>query len=436
MNRIVIVGGGAGGAELATRLGNKLGKQGHAHVTLVDANRTHLWKPRLHEVAAGALNAEADELDYAVHSRAHHFQFKLGRMQDLDRENRQVVLAPYTIDGQEILPERRLEYDYLVIAVGSRTNDFNTPGAKDHCIYLDSRKAAERFHQAFLNCYLQASQPKPDNPAAKLDIAIVGAGATGVELSAEIHHMAKELVHYGFDGIQPENVNITIVEAADRVMPVLSERASSAIHRQLQSLNIQVLTGEMVTEVTDEGLQTKSGKLIPAKLKVWSAGVRAADFLKDLGGLETNRLNQLVVKPNLQSTTDERIYAFGDCSSCTLPGAERPLPPRAQVASQQATFLAKQFIAKLGAQDPETFAYKAFVYKDKGSLVSLSTEGSVGNIMGNLSKDFTFEGKVARFLYISLYRLHQKTLHGSFTTLLLLLRDALSSKTHSRLKLH
>ncbi|CAA0094976.1 NADH dehydrogenase [BD1-7 clade bacterium] len=432
MNRIVIVGGGAGGAELATRLGNKLGKPGKAHITLIDANRTHLWKPRLHEVAAGALNADADELDYAIHSRDHHFHFKLGVMSDVDREKRQVVLAPYFDGGQQLLPERRLDYDYLVIAVGSQTNDFNTPGASEHCIYLDSRQSAERFHTEFLNVYLRASMhAEEDVNHQTFDIAIVGAGATGVELAAEIHHMAKELVHYGFDGIRPENVNITIVEAADRVLPVLSERASAAIHRQLASLGITVLTGEMVTEVTADGLHTKSGKVIPAKLKVWSAGVKAAEFLKDLAGLETNRVNQLVVEPNMQTTRDERVFAFGDCASCLLPGKERPLAPRAQVASQQATYLAKLFVGLLNGKD-----MKPFKFRDKGSLVSLSTEGSVGNIMGNLSKDFTFEGKVARFLYVSLYRLHQKTLHGSFTTLLLMLRDALSTKTGSRLKLH
>ncbi|MCY4046032.1 MAG: NAD(P)/FAD-dependent oxidoreductase [Cellvibrionales bacterium] len=427
MQRIVIVGGGAGGAELATLLGNHLGKKKKAEIILVDANRTHFWKPRLHEVAAGVMDAEADELDYMVHSKKHHFTFKLGRFTGLDRENKKIVLAPLMDQGEEILPERELSYDNLVISVGSQTNDFGTKGAAEHCIFLDKRNAAEAFHRQFLNVYLKASQKEN----TQFNIAIVGAGATGVELAAELNHAAHQLVHYGFDGIKPENVSITIIEAANRVMPALSEKASKAIRRQLENLHIQVLTQEMVTEVTDEALYTASGKVIEASLKVWSAGVKAPDFLNGIGGLSCTRSNQIIVSPELQSQDDPSIFAFGDCASCVLEGQERPLPPRAQVASQQASYLAKSFKARL-ANKP----ISAFVYKDKGSLVSLSKQGTVGNLMGNLSKDFTFEGKLARFIYISLYRLHQKTLHGYFTTSLLILKDLISRKTGAKIKVH
>ncbi len=430
MQRIVIVGGGAGGAELATFLGNNLGKKKLAEIVLIDANRTHFWKPRLHEVAAGVMDAEADELDYMVHSMHHHFTFKLGRMQSVDRDKKVVKLAPFIDDGQEVLSARDVVYDYLVVAVGSQTNDFGTKGASEHCIFLDRREAAETFHHQFLNVYLKASQlPKDANN--HFNIAIVGAGATGVELAAELNHAAHQLVHYGFDGIKPENVSITIIEATDRVMPALSERASIAIRRQLGKLNIKVLTQEMVTEVTDEAFHTASGKTINASLKVWSAGVKGPDFLQGIAGLETTRSNQLIVKPTLQTTLDDSIYAMGDCSSCVLEGSERPLPPRAQVAGQQAQFLARHFKALLAGK-----SLKPFVYKDKGSLVSLSTGGTVGNLMGNLSKDFTFEGKIARFAYISLYRLHQKTLHGFFTTLLLIIKDGIAKKTGAKIKVH
>lgn len=430
MKKIVIVGGGAGGAELATLLGNRLGKKQKAEIVLVDANRTHFWKPRLHEVAAGVMDAEASELDYVFHSKKHHFTFKLGKMSALDRESKKIKLAPFISENQELLPEREIDYDYLVLSVGSQTNDFNTEGAKDNCIFLDKREAAESFHQQFLNVYIKASQSEHKSSEA-FNIAIVGAGATGVELAAELNHAAHQLLYYGFDGIQPENVTITVIEAADRVMPALSETASSAIHRQLNKLKIKVLLNERVTQVTENDLVMASGKVVPATLKVWSAGVKGPDWFKQLAPLELTRSNQLVVLPSLQTTEDESIFAFGDCSSCILPGEARPLPPRAQVASQQAAFLAKQF-SLLIADKP----LMGFIYKDKGSLVSLSTSGTVGNLMGNLSKDFTFEGKIARFLYISLYRLHQKTLHGLPTTLLLMLKDLITKKTGAKIKVH
>nr|WP_198043511.1 NAD(P)/FAD-dependent oxidoreductase [Ketobacter sp. MCCC 1A13808] len=430
LHRIVVVGGGAGGLELATVLGNKAGRKRLAEVTLVDASMTHLWKPKLHEVAAGVLNADLDELNYVAHAKRHHFRFIMGRMSGLDRDNKELVLAPHYSNGEEVLPERRLSYDTLVISIGSNTNDFGTQGASDHCIFLDQRAAAEDFHRRFLNQYLKASQSHSvEEPHC--NIAIVGAGATGVELAAELCHSAHELVSYGFDQIKPENLTITIVEASQRVLPVLSEKASIAILQQLEDLNIRVMTNEMVTEITEEGLHTKSGKFIPASLKVWSAGIKAPEFLKNLAGLESNRINQLIVKPTLQTTLDERIFALGDCAQCPRPDNDSPVPPRAQSAHQQAMLLAKSLIGSLKGK-----ALLEFQYEDKGSLISLSKYSSVGNIMGNLSKDFTFEGKVARWMYVTLYRMHQFTLHGTLRTLLLIIRDRINRRASPNLKLH
>jgi NADH dehydrogenase len=181
-HRILIVGGGAGGLELATRLGKTQGKRGAAHITLVDANLTHIWKPLLHEVAAGSLNAHDDELNYVAQAKWNHFQFQLGRMSGLDRTAKQIQLSA-TLDeaGHELVPERSLNYDTLVIAVGSNTNDFGTVGAAQHCLFLDSREQAERFHQQLLNHYLRAHAGSENE---KISVAIVGAGATGVELAA------------------------------------------------------------------------------------------------------------------------------------------------------------------------------------------------------------------------------------------------------------
>ena len=425
-HQIVIVGGGAGGLELATRLGKSLGKKKQATITLVDAGMTHLWKPRLHEVAAGVINANMDELSYQAHASRHGFDFVYGRMSDLDRAKQEIELDAYVSEGVEVLPKRRLKYDTLVIAVGSQTNDFGTQGAADHCIFLDKREAAEQFHQAFINAYLTAGHRADGN----CNVAIVGAGATGVELAAELTHSAKQLNRYGFSGIQAENLNITIIEASDRVLPVLSPNASAAILRQLDELNVKVMTGEMVTEVTDDGLHTKSGEFVPASLKVWSAGIKAPMFLSDLD-LDTNRINQIKVGLTLQSTVDENVFAFGDCAECPRVDADMPVPPRAQSANQQATLLGKSLKRRVQGKP-----LLEFHYKDKGSLISLSKKSGVGNMMGNLSKDFTFEGRIARLLYISLYRMHQVVLHGLLMTGLLVVRDRLNKSTGPKLKLH
>ncbi|MCP3752275.1 NAD(P)/FAD-dependent oxidoreductase [Pseudomonas sp. SBB6] len=429
-HRIVIVGGGAGGLELATRLGKTLGKKGSASITLVDANLTHIWKPLLHEVAAGSLNSSEDELNYVAQAKWNHFQFQLGRMSGLDRETKQIQLAAtLDEDGRELLPARTLGYDTLVIAVGSNTNDFGTLGAAQHCLFLDTRKQAERFHQQLLNHYLRAHAG--DQANEQISVAIVGAGATGVELAAELHHAAHELAAYGLDRIQPKDMLITLIEAGPRVLPALPERISVPVHKTLEKLGVTVMTNAAVSEVTADELRTSNGDVIQASLKVWAAGIRAPGFLKDIDGLETNRINQLVVRPTLQTTLDDNIFAFGDCAACPQPGSDRNVPPRAQAAHQQASLLAKGLKARLEGKPLPTYAYR-----DYGSLVSLSRFSAVGNLMGNLTGSVMLEGWLARMFYVSLYRMHQMALYGTFRTLMLMLGSRIGRGTEPRLKLH
>ncbi|MBD1551014.1 NAD(P)/FAD-dependent oxidoreductase [Pseudomonas typographi] len=430
-HRIVIVGGGAGGLELATRLGKTFGKKGTAHVTLVDANLTHIWKPLLHEVAAGSLNAHADELNYLAQAKWNHFEFQLGCMVGLDREAKTITLRA-TLDeqGAELVPQRTLAYDTLVIAVGSTTNDFGTQGAAEHCLFLDTRQQAERFHQQLLNAYLRA-HANLEAHEQEITVAIVGAGATGVELAAELHNAALEMAAYGLGRIKPENLRITLIEASPRVLPALPERIGKPVHTTLEKLGVKVMVGAPVSQVTAEQLVTQDGTVVPAAMKVWAAGIRAPAFLQDIAGLETNRINQLVVRPTLQTSRDDDIFAFGDCAACPQPGSDRNVPPRAQAAHQQASMLAKSLKARLnGGALPE------YRYKDYGSLVSLSRFSAVGNLMGNLTGNVMLEGWLARMFYVSLYRMHQMALYGLWRTGLAMLGSRIGRGTEPRLKLH
>ena len=430
-HRIIIVGGGAGGLELATRLGKTLGKRSIASITLVDANLTHIWKPLLHEVAAGSLNSSEDELNYVAQAKWNRFEFQLGRMSGLDREQKKIHLSA-TLDeeGKELVPTRSLGYDSLVISVGSTTNDFGTEGVERHCMFLDTRKQAELFRQQLLNHYMRAHAGQTDT-IEQISVAIVGAGATGVELAAELHNAAHELAAYGLDRIKPENMHITLIEAGERLLPALPEQIGGSVHKTLKKLGVSVLTNSSVSEVTRDSLITSSGQVIPAILKVWVAGIKAPGFLKDMDGLETNRINQLQVMQTLQTTRDENIFAFGDCAACPNPGTERNVPPRAQVAHQQASLLAKSL--KLRIEGTDLPSYK---YTDYGSLISLSRFSTVGNLMGNLTGSVMLEGRLARMFYVSLYRMHQMALYGFFRTAMLMLSSKIGRGTEPRLKLH
>ena len=429
-HHIVVVGGGAGGLVLATKLGNRLGRRGKARITLVDCALTHIWKPLLHEVAAGTLRADTDGLDYFAHARAHHFAFELGQMRGLDRRRRELILDPVLdFSGAELVPGRRLGYDTLVIAVGSVLNDFGVPGVREHCLYLDSPVQAERIHQQVFGRFLRGHAAAAG--AGRLRFAIVGAGATGVEFAAELRHAARHLVSYGLRGFDPDrDIEVRLIEAAPSVLPALPERLQEATERALRDLGVEVHTGEQVERVTSEGVHTRSGRLLPAELTVWTAGVQGPAWLADLDGLEVNRLNQLVVDQTLKVTRDEHVFALGDCAACPRPGSDRPVPPRAQAAHQQAHLLARSLARRLDGKAP-----LPFVYKDYGSLISLSSS-TIGNLMGNLFKSITIEGFLARLAYLSLYKKHQISLHGLSEVTLMALANLLHRRTRPQLKLH
>ncbi|MFN2360670.1 MAG: NAD(P)/FAD-dependent oxidoreductase [Marinobacter sp.] len=433
LHHIVVVGGGAGGLELVTRLGNKLGKKRQARITLVDAGLTHVWKPLLHEVASGSLDASANEINYRAHARKHHYEFQLGRMSGLDRESKQLVIAPFhDEEGQEVVPERHIGYDTLVVAVGSNANDFGTPGAQENCLFLDSLNQARRFHNLMLNAFLRKNHEAHAGDEHELPIAIIGAGATGVELAAELRLASRELPVYGMNHLRPDDVSITVIEAAERILPALPARLSAAATRELEHQNVRVMTGQPVSEVRDGSLVMKDGTEIASEMTIWAAGIKAPAFLSELEGLETNRGNQIKVRQTLESTTDPDIFAFGDCAECPQPDSDRPVPPRAQAAHQQADVLFKTLRNRLQGGEPVPF-----VYNDHGSLINFSRYTTVGNLMGNLSgRSMYIEGKVARLFYLSLYRMHQVALHGFLRTGVIWLMDRITRAMHPRLKLH
>ncbi|AQS36469.1 NADH dehydrogenase, FAD-containing subunit [Shewanella psychrophila] len=427
--KIVIVGGGAGGLELATQLGHKLGKKNTAQIVLVDKNRTHIWKPLLHEVATGSLDSDLDGVVYSAHAAKHGYQFQLGTFCDLDADKQFIKVAPITDDtGKVLLPERQIQYDKLVIAVGSVSNDFNTPGVREHCFFLDSHQQANRFHHALLDSFTRVHQSESIN---ELNIAIVGGGATGVELSAELYHVTDLLKIYGLSKMTKEKLNIHLIEAGPRILPALPERIATSARRELSKLGVNVMENTRISEATSSGFVTAEGELIEANLMLWAAGVKAPDFIKDIELFELNRANQIMVKANLLSTTNDDIYVIGDCCACQQADGSF-VPPRAQSAHQMAQCVEKNILHELKDETLESY-----VYVDHGSLVNLSRFSTVGSLMGNLTKNSMFiEGKIARLVYISLYRMHQKAIHGTFKTFALWLAEKLMRVVRPRMKLH
>jgi NADH dehydrogenase len=431
--KIVVVGGGAAGLELVTRLGRKLGKSNKAEITLIDATRTHVWKPLLHQVAAGTFDPAQHALEYLAHARWNHYHFRLGAMSGLDRIERKVILAPlYNDKGEELIPSRSFSYDYLVFSVGSVSNDFGISGVSEHCLMLDTKSQAIAFQRQLLEALIRANTQNEPLLEGQLDVAIVGAGATGVELAAQLHQVTRQIAQYGFETIEPDrHIRLHILDAGPRILPSLPEKLSNQVRDELERLGIHVHVSERVTQITSEAIHTASGLKIPAAIKVWAAGIKGPDFLGDLG-LTTNRINQLKVDGGLILEDDERIYAMGDCAACVMNEEGDLVPPRAQAAHQQASFIAKALVKRIKGQ---SFS-RSYVYRDYGSLVTLGRYSTVGSLMGAVTGSVRVSGWIARWVYLSLYKMHQLTLFGWWRTGLTTLARMLRRSVDPVIKLH
>lgn len=430
MKKVVVVGGGAGGLELVTRLTKKLQRKGLAEVVLVDKSRTHIWKPLLHEVAAGVIDKASDGVDYRVHATRVGYDFQLGNMSGIERERKVIHIDPLLDDnGDELLPAREIAYDYLVLAVGSVSNDFGTAGVAEHCYFLDSIPQAERFHKALLNQLIRVNQSADET--AVLKVAIVGAGATGTELAAQLHHVSNLARAYGMPDMSPKKLKVSIIEAGPRILPALPERISNSARKALNELGIEVLENTMVKSAQKGGFIDGDGNTIDADLKLWAAGVKAPNYIAEMNLFEVNRANQILVKPTLESTVDEDIFVIGDCCGFQQEDGSW-VPPRAQSAHQMAATAATNLVNRFHSRESVPY-----VYKDYGSLVHLSKYSTVGSLMGALVNSSMFiEGRLARLVYISLYNMHQFAVHGWFKASLILLSRKVSKLVGPKLKLH
>ncbi|MCG2584124.1 NAD(P)/FAD-dependent oxidoreductase [Massilia sp. TS11] len=428
-SEVVIVGGGAGGLELACKLGRQFGP---GRVTLVDSRLYHIWKPSLHEVAAGTLDVHQEGLSYQMLAHDNAFRFVYGPLTALDPHTRRLTIGAVQEGGQPVLPERTLDADHVVIAVGSVANYFGVPGAAEHTIALNATEDAEHFRLTLLRLLTVSENQSADHPRG-LDVVIIGGGATGVELAAELREASRVYAAYGLRPLVPQrDVRITLLEGAPRILAPLPERVASAALKLLEQRAVHVVTDCRVTEIGPDQVKDGKGNVYPVDLCVWAAGIKAPPLLANLG-LPLHKHGQIEVDRQLRVPGFEGIYALGDCAAC--PGEDGKLvPPRAQAAHQQADYLCRVLRDQLKGHQPPTTPY---VYHDYGSLVSFGTQTSVGTLMGSLrGLSWFVEGFFARIMYASLHLLHHRAILGTLRTGLLALARFLIKRSTPLVKLH
>ncbi|WAJ29582.1 NAD(P)/FAD-dependent oxidoreductase [Antarcticirhabdus aurantiaca] len=421
--RILVLGGGSGGLELVSALA----PGGRFDVTLVDQVSSHLWKPRLHEFAAGTVNSSLAEISFYVLGDFRGFRFEQGRVESIDRGARRVRVAPPAPRpaGRQATP-RDLDFDACVVALGGVTTDFGIPGVAEHAVRLDSRQDAEAFRGRFIAAMIGARTTEV--PA---DIVIVGSGATGTELAAHLRLAERAFYEPHERHRAGRHLRITILEGADELMPGSAPELRQAVAERLASLDIAVRTGASVAGVGERDVTTKDGTVHAADIVVWAGGLVGHPVLEHLADFELDKRGRILVDERLRSSVDPRVFVLGDAASLTPEGAKAPLPPTAQCASQQAAYLAQNLPAMLEAREAPPFRFS-----NKGSLVSLGRAGSVGLIGRRRRDDILVDGHFAAAAYDALQRQHQWAVLGPVRGSVAILADWLSPTKGPALKLH
>ena len=413
---VVVVGGGVAGLILATRLGHSLRGRNLARISLIDRSWVHVWKPMLHTFAAGTWNVYEQQVQYVAHARAHHFEYVPGQVDAIDRAGG--AYGSRQSNGRRGGRRRpRIGLRRAGLGLRQPRQRFWHAGRR-RTLPLHRQPRPGRRFQGRLRAHVVRSFAEGGN----IDISIVGGGATGVELAAELSRMVELAAGYGKVDIR-RRLRLTLLETAPRILGAFPEAVSASAASQLHMLGVDVRTGVKVVGADARGYLLEGGEHVPATLKVWAAGIRASSGF-DESGLEISRAGQIVVEPNLMAKGDQHIFALGDCASFVPEGTKQPLPATAQVANQQALHLVRHLPAWLRKSRP----VPPYRNRDLGALVALSEYNAFGRLgrFGFFKGGF-IKGRFAQLSHAVLYRRHQLSLHGPFRAALLWLAERINA---------
>ena len=352
--KVVILGAGFGGLTAARALDRI------ADVTLVDRHNFQTFLPLLYQVSTAGL--AADHVAYPIRGalRKTKVKFRMGSPISVDHKNKSVKL-----DSSEVL-----DFDYLIVALGSATNDFGIKGVAENALGMKTVNEALAIRSEIMRRFEDLCRFE-DN--TKFSIAVVGGGPTGVEMAGAIAELKRGPLSSDM-AEAAKNIDVYLVEAGPRVLPALSPKLSERTKNDLEKLGVKVLTGAVVKEVKPRQIQFADGTSIPSEVSVWAAGVRGEPAIAKLNIPQEN--GRVAVDPTMQVTNYPYVFAIGDAAGAK--GTDgRFLPMVAPVAMQQARFVAKQ-IARLTSQKP----LEKFKYIDKGSMSTIGRHKAVVEVKG------------------------------------------------------
>ncbi len=380
--RIVILGAGFGGLWTAKYLA-----KADADIVIVDRNNYHTFFPLLYQVAAAEVEPEQIAAPVrGIFRGRDNVEFIMDEIQWIDFAQKQVLLC-----------DRRLDYDYLVLSVGSVNHFFNTPGAEEHTFTLKTLEQGIELRNHVLSCFEYATTAlDPDKKRAALTFAIVGGGPTGVEFSGALAELTRGALARDFPTLDISQVRILLLEAADSLLTMYPEHLRAYTKQKLEALGVEVRTGAKVTEVTPEKIVLGSGDAaeeLPTNTVAWTAGIKGVPMVAGLD-LELARGGRIPTLPTLQLKDHPEVFAIGDI--CGVEQNGRQLPQLGRVAMDQGRHTAKNLLLLLNGKQA-----KPFVFRSKGSMATIGRNAAVGQM-----HKFTFSGLFAWVVWLVIHNMY------------------------------
>ena len=374
--KIVIVGGGFAGLNLAKGLAN----DERFEVTILDRRNHHLFQPLLYQVASCGLSpADIARPIRQILSHAKNVTVLLANAEKVDAEAKQLITSKGPIP-----------YDRLILACGARHSYVGKDHWEEFAPGLKTLTQATEMRRRILSAFENAeAENDPGKRKANLCFVVVGGGPTGVELAGAIGELARHTLKSDFRRINPAEAKILLVEAGPRILPMFDESLAAKAQKQLAELGVEVLTGKGVTNIDADGVEI-AGQRVPAYTVLWAAGVQASKLGSTIAGAEIDRAGRVKVNDNLAVPQHPEVFVLGDMAHCANPevkdkeGRPMPLPGVAPVAMQQGNYLAEEFRRLASGKQPQ-----AFSYVDKGSMATIGRSRAICQSKGIKMAGFT-----------------------------------------------
>jgi len=439
---IVILGAGFGGTCTAKYLARKTKKD--VKITLIDKNTYHFFTPLLHEVATGAIDANHIRRPLRPLFRNTNVHIVRGNIQSIDPRNKEITLCGnclvcadkedcivrFNLESEELghCRKRIIGYDYLVVAMGSAPNFFGVEGARENSFVLNNLASAEAIKEHIVSCFEIAEQlDDPEKRKGLLSFVIVGAGATGVEFSIELHDLCIESLAQDFENIDFKTEGrIILAEARDRILPMMDEPLIQYAKKLLRGRNIELRTAAGITKVGKREVEINNKEIIPTHTVVWSAGVQANDVVVEMDTAKDS-IGRLIVKPTLQLEEYDQVFALGDNTHFVNEETQKPLPQTAQVAVQQARCVADNLAELLEGKQPQPFKFI-----NLGTTISLGKKQGIANLLGAVK----FRGFGAWLSWKTVYLRHLLIIESPWRAVWDWIIDLAYNRELSRYKVH